>query len=67
VKPTKPCCCQYDPTAPLPHKVFADPPSIQIPLAITLDASQFCRIRHLDAPAPFESPPLNILQCVWRC
>jgi hypothetical protein len=62
------CCCQFDSTAP-PHiaKYVVDS-AWSLPLIPAVSPSVSDAAIAAEAAAIlFPSPPINVLQCVWRC
>jgi len=67
-QPIQKCCCEKDLASPPSPETTSPELAISIPLAIpdapallAAGVSDLCFTDH------FSSPPLHVLQCVWRC
>lgn len=63
----KNCCCQKDTTAPQNPESPALDLSPAISLVIDNSGKHAIHTAVLLDAASFSSPPLHILQCLWRC
>jgi len=69
--PVQQCCCEKDlasPSSPSSPKTTSLDLAISIPVVIPdAPAAHVAGVGVLDFAGPSPSPPLNVLQCVWRC
>jgi hypothetical protein len=61
------CCCQFDPSATPVQKTFVQRATFSVSAALPSQTAKPDPLALITTPISFSSPPLQILQCVWRC
>lgn len=65
-QPVQKCCCDNDLASPPSPETTSPDLAISIPVAIPAPALHATGVSDLSF-TDFSSPPLHVLQCVWRC